>query len=74
MSKNKNSKQNKPNKNPYTNEIKEAKESIKLLIDAMSDEEFVEFSYIIALIAEDDDIDYEGEDWEEFLDDEDIPF
>lgn len=56
MSKKKNSKSN---NFPYSNEIKKAREGFKKMIDEMSDEEFLDFSFLIATMIEDleDDMD-----------------
>lgn len=78
MSRKKNSKRNETNNFPFLNEIKKAKEGFKQMIDEMSDEEFIDFAFLITLMTEEldddledlDDFDFDGE----FLDDSEIPF
>ncbi len=74
MSKNKNSKLNKTNKFPFSNEIKKAKEGFKQMVDEMSDEEFLDFAFMITLITEEleNDLDFDFDN--EILEDEDVPF
>ena len=60
---------NKHNKNnfPFANEIKKAKEEFKLMIDEMSDDEFMAFSLFITQFTEDfdDEIWAHDEGWED---------
>lgn len=44
---------------PFSNEIKQLKEEYKRTIDAMSDDEFVEYMYFISSMEEISDEDYE---------------
>ena len=66
MSKKNNNKQNKNNL-PFANEIKKAKEEFKLMIDEMSDDEFMAFSLFITQFTEDfdDEIWVGDEGWED---------
>ena len=66
MSKKNNNKQNKNNL-PFANEIKKAKEEFKLMIDEMSDDEFMAFSLFIMQFTEDfdDEIWVGDEGWED---------
>lgn len=74
MSKNKNSKLNKANPFPFSNEIKKAKEGFKQMVDEMSDQEFLDFAFMITLMTEEleNDLDFNFDN--EFLEDEDVPF
>ena len=55
---------------PFSNEIKQLKEEYKKMIDAMPDNEFIEYMHFISGIEEMTVTDYE-EMWD---DDEDLPF
>ncbi len=74
MSKKRNSKLNKANQFPFSNEIKKAKEGFKQMVDEMSDEEFLDFAFMITLITEEleNDLDFDFDN--EILEDEDVPF
>ena len=61
MSKKKNNKKSNKVNYPFSNEIKQLKEEYKRMIDAMPDDEFVEYMYFISSM-------------EEMSDDEDLPF
>jgi hypothetical protein len=74
MSKKKNSKLNKTNNFPYSNEIKRAKEGCKQMIDEMSDEEFLDFAFMLTLMIENLENDLDSDFDEELWDDEDVPF
>ena len=63
-------KHNKKMNYPFSNEIKQLKEEYKKMIDAMPDDEFVEYMYFISGMEEISDDDYEemwaeDEDWED---------
>ena len=86
MSKKSKNKQNKKIINfPFSNEVKQAKEEFKRMIDDMTDEQFMEFSFLMMTITSD--IDEEWEDEAELFynseknninnfptEDEDLPF
>lgn len=74
MSKSKNSKTNKANNFPYSNEIRKAKEGFKQMIDAMSDEEFLDFAFMITLMTEELEDDWDENFDEEMWEDEEVPF
>ena len=55
---------------PFSNEIKQLKEEYKKMIDAMPDNEFIEYMYFISSMEKMTDIDYEemwaeDEGWED---------
>lgn len=55
---------------PFSNEIKQLKEEYKKMIDAMPDDEFIEYMYFISSMEEMTDTDYEemwaeDEGWED---------
>lgn len=63
-------KHNKKMNYPFSNEIKQLKEEYKQMIDAMPDDEFVEYMYFISSMEEISDDDYEemwaeDEGWED---------
>ena len=74
MSKKKNSKTNKANNFPYSNEIKRAKEGFKQMIDEMSDEEFLDFAFMITLMTEELENDFDSDLDEDVWEDEKVPF
>lgn len=71
MSKKKHSKKN---NFPYSNEIKKAKEAFKQMINEMSDEEFVEFAFMITLMTEELNDNFDDFDFDEELCEEEVPF
>ena len=75
MSRKKNSKPNKANNFSFSNEIKKAKEGFKQMLDEMSDEEFIDFAFMITLMTEELENDLDDSDFdEEMWDDEEVPF
>lgn len=66
MSNNKKTK-NQSNNFPFANEIKKAKDEFKKMIDEMTDEEFLEFSFLMMQFTDDfeDDIWDDDEGWED---------
>ena len=60
MGKKKNNK-NQSNNFPFSNEIKKAKDEFKRMIDEMSDEEFMDFTFMLMLYSED----FEADEFEE---------
>lgn len=62
-----NKRKNKQNINiPYSNEVKKAKEEFKKMIDEMSDEEFIDFSFLLMGFTDNFEDDWaEDEGWED---------
>lgn len=51
---------------PFSNEVKQAKEEFKRMIDDMTDEQFMEFSFLMMTITSDIDDNWaEDEEWED---------
>lgn len=67
MSKKKKNKQDKKVINfPFSNEVKQAKEEFKRMIDDMTDDQFIEFSFLMMTITSDVDDNWaEDEEWED---------
>lgn len=51
------------NKYPFANEVKEMKDNFKIMIDSMSDDEFINFIEYINYCTEISDEDYDEELW-----------
>ena len=70
LSKKKNNKMNLPDES----EIKEAKETLKNMIDEMPTLEFIQFSFMIMQMVDILENDIEENFYDEMLDDEELPF
>ena len=61
-----NKRKNNKNSFPYSNELKRAREEFKKMIDEMSDEEFLDFSFLLMQFTEDFEDEWaEDEGWED---------
>lgn len=74
MSKKKKNKSDELNNFSYSNEIKKAKEGFKQMIDEMTDEEFLDFAFMITLMTEELETDFDSDLDEDALEDEEVPF
>ena len=70
LSKKRNNKMNMPDES----EIKEAKETLKNMIDEMPTLEFIQFSFIIMQMLDILENDIEEDFYDEMVDDEELPF
>ncbi len=55
---------NRKNNSSYSNEIKKMKEDFKKMIDEMSNEEFMDFSFLLMAILDDFEDDSEDDNWD----------